>query len=68
LPAEAALLAEEIVAILAIPDDAMKPKPICLDQNCEKMIVGEFYHQGQLITLLNTVSITDSSDNEALIR
>jgi len=68
LPAEAALLAEEIVAILAIPDDAIKPKPICLDQNCEKMIVGEFYHQGRLITLLDIMSITDSSDNEALIR
>jgi len=68
LSVKAALLAEKIVAILAIPDNAIKPKPICLDQDIEKMIAGEFYHQGQLITLLNTISITDSSDNAALIR
>ncbi len=68
LSAETMLLVDKLVAILAIPEDEIKPKLFCLDQDTEKMIVGEFYRQGQLITLLNTVSITDSSEDEDLGR
>jgi len=65
---EAFLLVNTLVAILAIPDDAIQPKPICLDQDTGEMIIGEFYHQEQLITLLNAHSITDSKEDEDLVR
>lgn len=53
LAVDTALLVDDLVAILSVAAGEIKPKPMSLDPETAQMIVGEFHHRGQMVTVLN---------------
>ncbi len=68
LAVETALLVDKILAVLDIADADIRPKPISLDHNAGEMIIGEFYHQGQLVTILNPVFLGNPEEDGGAIK
>lgn len=57
LPLETALWVDGLKTFLSIAEDEIKSKPISFDKDNSKMIAGEIYSQGLLITILNPNSV-----------
>jgi chemotaxis signal transduction protein len=53
LAMETAIAVDRLVAIAPVPAGAIAPKPISLESETGQMIVGEFHHGGQMVTVLN---------------
>lgn len=51
---DTALLVDDLTTIVSVAEGAIRPKPISLDPKTAQMIVGEFFHQGQMVTVLNS--------------
>lgn len=60
LPVETALWVDGLGPVLSIAKGDIKHKPLRLEHVVAEMITGEYYHRGQLIAILNPVSIPGS--------
>ena len=57
LVVDLAILVDGLNAVLIWADDDIKPKPISFNQGAGELIVGELYHQKEMITILNPLNI-----------
>lgn len=52
-----AILIDCLKSVLNVGEDDIKPKPISLDKDAEKLVMGEFYNHEGMITLLKPDSL-----------
>lgn len=57
LAVDLAVLVDGLKTVLTRADGDMEPKPFSIDNGTEGLIVGEFYHKGEMITILNPLRI-----------
>jgi chemotaxis signal transduction protein len=53
LAVDAAFAVDRLVAMTPVEMGAIAPKPISLESETAQMIVGEFYHRGRMVSLLD---------------
>lgn len=57
LETQIAFWVDSLESVLSIVEDDIKPKPISLDKDAEKLVMGEFYNHEVMITLLKPDSL-----------
>ncbi len=57
LDVDVAVLVDGLKVVLSRSDDDIKPKPFSFGQSAGELIAGEFYHRGEMITILNPINI-----------
>jgi chemotaxis signal transduction protein len=58
LATDTAVLVNDLVTLVPVANNRIRPKPISIKPEITHKISGEFYHEGQMVTLLNPAAFS----------